>query len=111
LSRKGQEELGSAIESTLWVVWKHAEFFSRKSATASANEDAFDLGAAAGNSLGLDSANITRELRSVFTDEVFMQLLDVDKLLVPSTPGGDAVGGGFINTLVRRLKRIVAPAL
>ena len=59
---------------------------------------------------GVDSATISREMRLLFTDEVFMQLLDVDKLLAP--PGGAAGGGGgFISTIVRRLKRIVTPAL
>ena len=98
---KSGGDLGSAIESTLWVVWKHAEFFNR------CGEDSLDV---LGH--GVDSSTIGREMRLLFTDEVFIQLLDVDKLVAP--PGGAAAAGGsggFISTIVRRLKRIVAPAL
>jgi len=91
-------DLGSAIESTLWVVWKHADFFSR------CGEQSLDVMG------GMDSASISREMRLLFTDEVFMQLLDVDKLMSPGAEGSGGGGsGGFINTLVRRLKRVVSP--
>ena len=64
---------------------------------------------------GMDSNSISREMRLLFSDEVFMQLLDVDKLMSPPEGSGGGVGGGaqasggFINTLVRRLKRVVSP--
>jgi len=111
------KNLGSAIESTLWVIWKHAEYFSRFGSggggSGANDQSGLDM-FAGGNKNDESSGGVGRELRLLFTDDVFMQLLDVDKLYNNNNfssnnmiqqqqqPGPQ----GFINTLVRRLKRI-----
>ena len=55
------------------------------------------------------SANVIKgDMGVLLTDEFFMKLLDVDKLYGANFSGSGLQG--FINTLVRRLKRISAAA-
>ena len=59
--------------------------------------------------IGVDSsANMIKgDVGLILTDEFFMKLLDVDKLYAANLNHGVK---GFINTLVRRLKRVSSAA-
>ena len=59
--------------------------------------------------IGVDtSANMIKgDVSLILTDEFFMKLLDVDKLYTANLNHGVK---GFINTLVRRLKRVSSAA-